>query len=71
MSNTVAGGESSLPRPLAPRYSRSDYSIFIDNTEINVDLSDHGNAADCTPVTLWGKWAGKNQVWSLEPASEA
>lgn len=43
-------------------------SILIHNTGINVDLSDHGNAADKTPVTLWGQWPGENQVWDLQQA---
>jgi len=35
---------------------------------MNVDLSDHGNAADRTPVTLWGEWKGQNQIWMLQEA---
>ncbi|KAF9779262.1 carbohydrate-binding module family 13 protein [Thelephora terrestris] len=34
----------------------------------NIDLSDHGNPANNTPVTLWGTWPGQNQVWRLEDA---
>jgi hypothetical protein len=62
----AAGGESSLPRLSTPIHDRID-SIFVDpERTINVDLSDNGNPADRTPVTLWKKWHGENQVWKLE-----
>ncbi|KAG5644068.1 hypothetical protein DXG03_009158 [Asterophora parasitica] len=41
----------------------SVYRIFVHGTKFNVDLSDHGNANNGTPVTLWGKWKGTNQTW--------
>ncbi|KIK66041.1 carbohydrate-binding module family 13 protein [Collybiopsis luxurians FD-317 M1] len=34
-------------------------------TAMNIDLSDHGNPNNGTPVTLWGKWEGKNQTWNF------
>ncbi|KAF8547509.1 carbohydrate-binding module family 13 protein [Imleria badia] len=36
------------------------------NTNFSVDLSDHGNSTPGTPVQLWGRWAGENQVWKLQ-----
>ena len=41
-------------------------SIFVRDSHFNVDLSDHGNATPGTPVTIWGKWEGENQVWRFE-----
>ena len=50
-------------------YSRVfSFSIFVPNSNFNVDLSDHGNANPGTPVTLWEKWEGENQVWRFEQA---
>lgn len=66
-TNLMAGGKSSSPRTVDV-YSRSDHSFFIHGTKYNVDLSDHGNATPGTPVTLWGKWGGENQIWRLEQA---
>ncbi|KAI5998559.1 carbohydrate-binding module family 13 protein [Pisolithus orientalis] len=40
--------------------------LFVPGTNQNVDLSDHGNATPGTPVTLWGKWNGNNQLWRIE-----
>ncbi|KIJ57645.1 carbohydrate-binding module family 13 protein [Hydnomerulius pinastri MD-312] len=40
--------------------------LFVPGTRFNVDLSDNGNKAPGTPVTLWGKWGGENQLWRLE-----
>ena len=50
-------------------YSQTNYSIVYQGTNKNVDLSDHGNAAPGTPVTLWSQWDGKNQVWKLLPTN--
>ncbi|KAI9566639.1 carbohydrate-binding module family 13 protein [Boletus coccyginus] len=36
------------------------------NTNFSVDLSDHGNSEPGTPVQLWGRWGGENQVWRLQ-----
>lgn len=33
------------------------------DTHYSVDLADHGNSTPGTPVQLWGRWAGENQVW--------
>jgi len=41
-------------------------SIFVHDSKLNVDLSDHGNPTPGTPVTIWGKWEGENQVWRFE-----
>ncbi|KAF5376427.1 hypothetical protein D9615_008632 [Tricholomella constricta] len=46
----------------------SVHRIFAPGTKLNVDLSDHGNAKNGTPVTLWGKWKGTNQTWKFEEA---
>lgn len=67
MTSSRAGGKPSSPQTISI-YSQSDHSILIRDTNVNVDLSDHGNPADRTPITLWGKWSGKNQVWRLEEA---
>ncbi|KAI6140110.1 hypothetical protein BKA82DRAFT_4215800 [Pisolithus tinctorius] len=40
--------------------------LFVPGTNQNVNLSDHGNATPGTPVTLWGKWNGNNQLWHIE-----
>ncbi|KAA1473290.1 carbohydrate-binding module family 13 protein [Dentipellis sp. KUC8613] len=45
----------------------SAFRFFIPNTTYNIDLSDHGNPTPGTPVTLWGKWNGRNQVWYVRP----
>ncbi|EIM84727.1 ricin B-like lectin [Stereum hirsutum FP-91666 SS1] len=45
----------------------SVFRLFIPGTTFNIDMSDHGNATPGTPVTLWGKWEGKNQTWRIEP----
>ncbi|KAF8879570.1 ricin B-like lectin [Infundibulicybe gibba] len=46
------------------------YRLFIPGwpTAINIDLSDHGNSQGGTPITLWGKWEGTNQIWKFERA---
>ncbi|EPQ52998.1 ricin B-like lectin [Gloeophyllum trabeum ATCC 11539] len=46
----------------------STFRVFVPNTSQNWDLSDHGNSAPGTKVTLWGKWEGKNQTWRFEQA---
>ncbi|PPQ69127.1 hypothetical protein CVT26_003575 [Gymnopilus dilepis] len=45
----------------------SGVRICVHNTRQVVDLSDHGNPANGTPVTLWWGWQpGENQVWIFE-----
>jgi len=44
----------------------STWRFYVQGTRFNLDLSDHGNPTPGTPITLWGKWAGKNQTWRLE-----
>ncbi|KAF7986859.1 hypothetical protein HWV62_12586 [Athelia sp. TMB] len=39
------------------------WRFYVQGTEFNLDLSDHGNPTPGTPITLWGKWSGKNQTW--------
>ncbi|THH32737.1 hypothetical protein EUX98_g1447 [Antrodiella citrinella] len=46
----------------------SVYRIFVPNTRLNFDLSDHGNPTPGTKITLWGKWEGRNQCWRFEQA---
>ncbi|KAF8547510.1 carbohydrate-binding module family 13 protein [Imleria badia] len=36
------------------------------NANFSLDLSDHGNSTPGTPVELWGRWEGQNQVWRLQ-----
>ena len=36
------------------------------NRNFCVDLSDYGNAKPGTPVELWGRWDGQNQLWRLQ-----
>jgi len=43
------------------------FRIFAYGTIFNVDLSDHGNPENGTPVNLWTKWyPGTNQTWRFE-----
>jgi hypothetical protein len=42
------------------------HRIFVPDTEYCVDLSDHGNAADGTIITLWAAWDCGNQAWHFE-----
>ncbi|KAF8435436.1 carbohydrate-binding module family 13 protein [Boletus edulis BED1] len=36
------------------------------NINFCVDLADNGNPTPGTPVQLWGRWDGQNQVWKLQ-----
>ena len=63
--NSKATGKSVYPDH--GTYLRSNRRFLIPGRKVNIDLSDHGNSADKTPITLWGEWAGQNQVWRLEP----
>jgi len=71
MTSSMAGGKPTSPPPVGI-YSQSDHSIVVHdndpNTNLNVDLSDHGNANPRTPITLWGQWGGKHQVWEFQQA---
>ncbi|KDR71606.1 hypothetical protein GALMADRAFT_143860 [Galerina marginata CBS 339.88] len=40
--------------------------VCVPNTPQNLDLSDDGNATNGTPVSIWGRWKGTNQVWYFE-----
>ena len=40
--------------------------LLVPGTWMNIDLSDHGNSTPGTPVELWGKWEGQNQLWTLQ-----
>ncbi|KAL4066331.1 carbohydrate-binding module family 13 protein, partial [Scleroderma yunnanense] len=40
--------------------------LFVPETQFNIDLSDHGNPNPGTPVTLWARWDGQNQLWRLQ-----
>jgi len=46
----------------------SVFRVFVPGTKYNMDLADHGNSANGTPITLWGTWAGANQTWRINPA---
>ncbi|KAJ2917299.1 hypothetical protein MD484_g3129, partial [Candolleomyces efflorescens] len=41
------------------------YRIFAPNTTFNFDLSNYGDLASGTNVTLWGKWNGAHQLWDF------
>jgi len=45
------------------------YRISIPNTQLNIDLSDHGNPTPGTPVTLWIRWEADNQCWEFSPVT--
>ncbi|KIP01385.1 carbohydrate-binding module family 13 protein [Phlebiopsis gigantea 11061_1 CR5-6] len=46
----------------------SVHRLFVLNTPFNLDLSDNGNPTPGTPVSVWGKWSGRNQCWRLQEA---
>ena len=46
-------------------HSRSDHSISIQGTNQTVDLTG-GNPGPRTPVILWSRWGGQNQLWKFE-----
>jgi hypothetical protein len=46
------------------------FRIFVHGTKFNLDLSNHGNATPGTPIALWARWHGLNQLWSIEPGEE-
>ncbi|KAG1824876.1 ricin B-like lectin [Suillus subaureus] len=39
--------------------------ILLHDKKFSVDLSDKGNATEGTPVQLWTRWHGANQIWAL------
>ncbi|KIM52961.1 carbohydrate-binding module family 13 protein [Scleroderma citrinum Foug A] len=45
---------------------RQAVRLLVPGTWMNIDLSDHGNSTPGTPVELWGKWEGRNQLWTLQ-----
>ncbi|KAF9559345.1 carbohydrate-binding module family 13 protein [Agrocybe pediades] len=41
--------------------------ICVPSTALNVDLSDNAKPAPSgSPVVVWGRWDGKNQVWEFK-----
>ncbi|KAK1235493.1 hypothetical protein PQX77_001276 [Marasmius sp. AFHP31] len=46
----------------------SVFRIYVPgwHTAMNIDLSDHGNSDNGTPITLWGQWEGEHQTWRFE-----
>ncbi|KAF4621987.1 hypothetical protein D9613_009502 [Agrocybe pediades] len=40
--------------------------IVVPSSSLNVDLADKGNLAPGTPIQIWGRWDGKNQVWHFD-----
>ncbi|CAA7264512.1 unnamed protein product [Cyclocybe aegerita] len=48
----------------------SVYRIFVPWTNMNLDLSNHGDSKPCTPISLWGKWEGTNQTWRFEKVNQ-
>ncbi|MFE6064500.1 RICIN domain-containing protein [Streptomyces sp. NPDC056431] len=47
---------------------QSAHRLYVpgNSSAMNVELSDHGNDADGTPVQLWGNWRGENQRWRFK-----
>jgi len=44
------------------------YRLFVLNTNFNLDLTDNGNPTPGNPLSIWGAWEGRNQVWRIERA---
>ncbi|KIJ35590.1 carbohydrate-binding module family 13 protein [Sphaerobolus stellatus SS14] len=46
----------------------NEVRIYIPDTStpINVDLADFGSTTSGTPVVIFKKWDGKNQIWRLQ-----
>ncbi|WP_228566932.1 RICIN domain-containing protein [Nocardia sp. SYP-A9097] len=46
----------------------SSFRLYVPDqaTAFNVEVADHGNPLNGTPVQLWGKWSGANQRWRIE-----
>ena len=44
----------------------SVHRIYASGTNHVIDLSDHVNPHDGTPIEIWGKWEATNQVWRFE-----
>ncbi|KAF5319736.1 hypothetical protein D9619_008475 [Psilocybe cf. subviscida] len=42
--------------------------ISIPDTNKDVDLSDNGNITPGTPIAIYGRWDGQNQLWFFEQA---
>ncbi|PPR00762.1 hypothetical protein CVT24_000787 [Panaeolus cyanescens] len=40
--------------------------VCVPNCKKDVDLSDHGNPAPGTPISVWGRWEGQNQMWYFD-----
>ncbi|KAG1828206.1 carbohydrate-binding module family 13 protein [Suillus variegatus] len=38
--------------------------ILLHGHKFSVDLSDNGNATEGTPIQLWTRWHGANQIWA-------
>ncbi|KAG2136610.1 carbohydrate-binding module family 13 protein [Suillus bovinus] len=37
--------------------------MLLHGKKFSVDLSDKGNATEGTPIQLWSRWHGANQIW--------
>jgi len=57
-----ADSKSNYRNPYTDPHSR----ISVLGSQECVDLADHGNAADGTPVQLWTSWGGENQKWEAQ-----
>uniref|UniRef100_A0A8H8CG26 Ricin B lectin domain-containing protein n=1 Tax=Psilocybe cubensis TaxID=181762 RepID=A0A8H8CG26_PSICU len=40
--------------------------IKVPDSWHNVDLTNHGDPTPGTPIAIWGRWQGQNQVWYFE-----
>ncbi|KAG1729440.1 carbohydrate-binding module family 13 protein [Suillus lakei] len=38
--------------------------ILVHGKKLSMDLSDKGNATEGTPIQLWTRWHGANQIWA-------
>ncbi|ESK84112.1 carbohydrate-binding module family 13 protein [Moniliophthora roreri MCA 2997] len=65
----VVGSNDSCYWDIWPdRNNGSVFRLYVPGapTPMNIDLSDHGNPANGTPVTLWTEWEGEHQAWKFE-----
>ncbi|KAG2003349.1 hypothetical protein CC2G_003958 [Coprinopsis cinerea AmutBmut pab1-1] len=44
----------------------SVWRIGVPDSPFHLDLTNHGDSADGTPIQVWGAWEGRNQCWIFE-----
>ncbi|KAK7056425.1 hypothetical protein VNI00_002980 [Paramarasmius palmivorus] len=65
----VIGTDDPVHWDIWPDRNNGDwFRIYVPGapSPMNIDLSDHGNPANGTPVTLWGEWEGEHQAWVFQ-----